>query len=236
MKVALVTGAAQGIGRAIALDLAEQGYTIIVHYHSSVDAAQEVVSSVKEYSERSMAIPIDLASAPDIIKLFQTIEQLYGRLDVLVNTVGNFGYTPLADTSIEEFDDIMNTNVRATFLMMKHALPLLKKVEKGRIINFGCVSGDQVLARKYATPYYIAKNGVITLTKSWASVLAEHGIAVNAISPGIVERSVVDMNVPMDRPAEYADFTAAVRYLVSAEADYVSGANLEIGGAWVPYR
>jgi NAD(P)-dependent dehydrogenase (short-subunit alcohol dehydrogenase family) len=136
----------------------------------------------------------------------------------------------------DELDDVLNSNIRATLLCMQQAVPLLQAAGSGRIVNFGCATADQTIARKYTVPYYIAKSGVITLTKSYAELLAQYHITVNTVSPGVVENSIVTQALPMGRPAQYADITAAVRWLISAEASYVSGANLEVAGGWVPHH
>lgn len=237
MKVALVTGSAQGIGRAIALNLAAHDYTVIVHYLSSQESAADVIEQVQKSAPNSMMLKTDLTDANAIRKMFETVHESYQKLDVLINTVGNFGeYRKLEEVDIDEFDDVMDTNVRATFLCTQAALPLLRSSNEGRVVNFSCASAEHTLARKFTVPYYIAKGGIITLTKSWAEDLADENITVNAISPGIVENSDNKQTVPMSRFATYDDITATVRYLLSSEASYISGANIEISGGWIPHH
>ena len=235
--IALVTGSARGIGKATALHLASLGYTVIVHYHTSQAAAQAVLQDIQQTMPASRMLQADLTHETDIERLFKAIQQHYGRLDVLVNTVGNFGsYHPVSAVSAAEFDNVIQTNVRATLLCMQHAMPLLKAAGKARIINVGCATADQIIARKYTVPYYIAKAGVITLTKSYAELLAGDGITVNVVSPGIVENSIATTPLPMGRPAQFADITSAIAWLLSPQAAYVSGANLEIAGGWAPHK
>ncbi len=237
MKIACVTGSAKGIGRAIALDLASLGYTMVVHYHRSELEARQLLEEIMVHQPDSIMLQADLTDSADITAMFQTIQDTFGQLDILVNTVGNFGtYQSLEAITLAEFDDIINTNVRATLACIQAGLPLLRKSQQARIINFGCASAEHALARKFTAPYYIAKSGVITLTKSWAEHLAAERITVNAISPGIVENSVITQDVPMGRPASFTDIVSAVRYLISAEASYVSGANIEISGGWIPHH
>ncbi|EKD79456.1 MAG: short-chain dehydrogenase/reductase SDR, partial [uncultured bacterium] len=172
----------------------------------------------------------------DIHRLFNAIHQTYGRLDVLVNTVGSFGtYHPITEVTFEEFDDVLSTNVRATFACIQQAVPLMRAIGGGHIINFSCATAEHAIARKYTVPYYLAKAGVVTLTKSYAPILAKDHITVNAIAPGIVENSIVVERLPMERPASFADITGAVRWLLSNEANYVSGAIIEVAGGWVPH-
>ena len=224
--IALVTGTGKGIGRALALDLVSLGYTVVFHYRSTPPPT---------IPQQCLAAQADLTVVAEVQRLFETIDTRYGVLDVLINTVGNLGsYQTLTETTLEEFDDVMDTNVRATWLCLHYGVPLLRHSTAGRVINFGCATADQVLARKYTVPYYIAKAGVITLTKSWAELLAPAGITVNAISPGIVANSKIQQSLPMGRPASFKDIQQAVRWLLSPAASYVSGANLEISGGWVP--
>jgi NAD(P)-dependent dehydrogenase (short-subunit alcohol dehydrogenase family) len=237
MQVAFISGSAKGIGRALAIDLAQHGYTVVVHYHHSHATATATLAEVQSYSPASRLMQADLTQFGEVQRLFAAIQREFGRLDVLINAVGNFGiYHPITAVTPDELDDVLNSNIRATLLCMQQAVPLLQAAGSGRIVNFGCATADQTIARKYTVPYYIAKSGVITLTKSYAELLAQYHITVNTVSPGVVENSIVTQALPMGRPAQYADITAAVRWLISAEASYVSGANLEVAGGWVPHH
>ncbi len=233
--IALVTGAARGIGRAIALDLAAHGSTVIVHYRHSTEAAKAVLKEIQTTAPASRMMQANLEHTDEMDRLFSSIHQTYGRLDVLINTVGNFGtYHPITEVTLEEFDDVMDSNVRATFACIQRAIPLMRTAGGGKIINFACATAEHTLARKFTVPYYIAKAGVVTLTKSYAPVLAKDHITVNSISPGIVENSMITQSLPMGRPAAFSDLTQTVRWLLSEQASYVSGANIEVAGGWSP--
>lgn len=237
MMIAFVTGSAKGIGRAIALDLARHGYTVILQYHHSHATATAALAEVQAIAPASRLMQADLTSPGEVQRLFGAIQREFGRLDVLINAVGNFGtYHPISEVTPDELEDVLNSNIRTTLLCMQQAIPLMQPVGGGHIINFGCSTADQTIARKYTVPYYIAKSGVITLTKSYAELLARYNITVNSISPGVVENSVITQPLPMGRPAHYADIAAAVRWLLSPEASYISGANLEIAGGWAPHH
>lgn len=234
--IALITGSAKGIGRAIAIDLAQRGCTVIIHYRHSIAAAQATLAHVTEHAPASRLMQADLTQADEVQRLFNAIHHTYGRLDVLINTVGSFGtYHPITEVTLAEFDDVMNTNIRATFASIQQAVPLMRAVGGGHIINFSCATAEHTIARKYTVPYYIAKGGIVTLTKSYAPLLAKDHITINAIAPGIVENSMVVNHLPMERPAAYSDITGAVRWLLSDDATYVSGAILEVAGGWVPH-
>lgn len=235
--IALVTGSAKGIGRALAIDLAKQGCTVVVHYRHSVAAAQAVLREVQTYAPASRVMQADLLQPAEVVRLFQSIHHTYGRLDVLINTVGSFGvYHPITEVTLAEFDEVIGSNVRATLACIQQAVPLMRAVGGGHIINFSCATAEHALARKYTVPYYIAKGGIVTLTKSYAPLLAKDHITINMISPGIVENSQVVDRLPLDRPAAYGDITGAVRWLLSDAANYVSGANIEVAGGWVPHQ
>lgn len=235
--IALVTGSAKGIGKAVAIDLAQHGYTIVVQYHHSEMPARDTLAAVQVHAPSSRLMQADLTREGEVERLFAAIQREFGRLDVLINTIGNFGvYHPVDQVTADELDDVFNSNIRATLLCTQQAIPLMQPVGGGRIINFGCATADQTIARKFTVPYYMAKSGVITLTKSFAERLAQYHITVNAISPGVVENSIVTQPLPMGRPALYSDIAAAVRWLISPEASYISGANLEVAGGWVPHH
>lgn len=235
--IALVTGSAKGIGRALAIDLAQHGYTVIVQYRQSELQARETLAAVQTHAPASRLMQADVNVVGEVERLFAAIGREFGRLDVLINTIGNFGiYHPVDQVTADELDDVLNTNIRATLICMQRAVPLMQPVGGGRIINFGCATADQTIARKFTVPYYIAKSGVITLTKSFAERVAPYHITVNAISPGVVENSIVTQPLPMGRPALYSDIAAAVRWLLSPQANYISGANLEVAGGWVPHH
>ncbi len=235
--IALVTGSAKGIGRAVVMSLAQAGYSVIVHYRASVETAKTTLQQVRTVAPAARLMQADLTQPGEVERLFNAISREFGRLDVLVNGVGNFGiYHPISQVTADELDDVLHSNLRATLLCIQQAVPLMEAAGGGRIINFGCATAEQIMARKFTVPYYIAKAGVITLTKSFAEILAPSHITVNAISPGVVENSIVTQALPMGRPARYEDIIAAVRWLISPEANYISGANLEITGGWVPHH
>ena len=134
--IALVTGSARGIGRAIATDLAERGCTVIVHYRHSSAAAAQVLQQVQQHAPASRMMQADLLQAGEVQRLFNAIHQTYGRLDILINTVGNLGvYHPITEVTLDEFDDVIGSNLRATLACIQQAVPLMQAIGGGQIIN-----------------------------------------------------------------------------------------------------
>src|SRR3989344_3651131 len=189
-KVALVTGAAKNLGNAIALDLAKQGILTAVHYHSSKIDAQKVLKEIKKYSQ-GIIVKGDLTDPKGVDSVFNTIEISLGTVDILINTIGNFIFQPISKTDFLKFRDVIESNLYSTFLTSQKALPKMASKKWGRIINFGCVAAESITIRKNTTPYYIAKTGVIMLTKILAAEYAKYHITVNSVSPGILKTSIV---------------------------------------------
>ncbi len=226
MPVVLVTGSASGLGRAIALALAKKNYTVISHYRSKRPAVHFQLKDV---------VQADLTQPIAVQAMFKRIQQRYKKLDVLINTVGDFGsYQPLPRLNLQDWEEVIRSNLYTVELCTKAAIPLLRRGRYSRIINFSCASAEYALARKFTVPYYIAKSGVITLTKSWASVLAP-AIKVNSIAPGILSSSVVKPQSASRQTVSFNAIIAAVQFLISPAAQSISGANLEVSGGWTPY-
>lgn len=234
-QVALITGSAQGIGRALALHLAKQGMTVVVHYLSSQTDAEAVLKQAQVTAPDSSIVQGDVSNSADVVRIVQTIQEQYGQLDILINNVGNFGtYHKIDDVTEEEFDDVLNSNLRGTFLCMKQAMALLQQSPSGRIINMACVTAEFNQARQFTVPYYIAKGGVITLTKSWAQTAIQHGITVNAIAPGIVENSVIQQDQPLEHSIDFEDINRVVDFILAESSQHINGSILEISGGWTP--
>jgi 3-oxoacyl-[acyl-carrier protein] reductase len=232
-RVALVTGAAKGIGRAMALCLAREGYAVAVHYRSSVAEAHEVVAEIERHGGVAEAFAADLTDDAAARALVQSVVDAMGGLQVVINNVGNFAIGPLATYPIESWRDMFASNLDATFAVCQAALVPMRAQQFGRIVNFGYAGTDRLLARPQSVAYTIAKTGVTLLTKAIALSEVSHGITANVIAPGIIENSVGDLpQVPAGRLGTFEDICAAVRYFVSEAASYVTGQTLEIAGGW----
>jgi NAD(P)-dependent dehydrogenase (short-subunit alcohol dehydrogenase family) len=195
-EVALVTGAAKRIGRSLALRLASEGADVIVNYRSSKAEAGEVVAEISAAGRRGMAIQADVAKRADVFAMFAAIEKEFGRLDILVNNAGMFFPAKFEELTEEQWDTILDTNLKSQFLCSQAAAPMLRRSGHGRIINFASLGG--LLAWPAYTHYCVSKAGVIMLTRCLARALAPE-ITVNAIAPGTI-------SFPQDSPDIAGDF------------------------------
>lgn len=231
--VALVTGAAKGLGSAIAVHLAQQGYVVVVHYRGSEKEAARTLSEVVALSPESSMLPADITNQAEVQKMIRLIVHRYGRLDVVVHTVGGFLYRRLAETRVEEWQEVMNTNLQSMFVLTQQVLPIMQKQRYGRIVLFGCAGADRMITKLHTTPYYIAKTGVVMLAKQLAAEYAPEGITVNCISPGVLESSVADAHTPIDRKVPFTPVLNTISLLLGQENEYINGANIEIADGWL---
>ena len=236
LKKALVTGSAVGIGKAIALDLASKGFDVAFHYNRSAEAAREGSSRAQTYGVKACALQGDVTQPEQAKSLVDKAAEQLGGLSVVVNVVGNFLFKPTSEVSIEEWHEIMNSNLNCTFYVTQAALPHLKAANWGRIVNFACASAHHVTAREKDTPYIIAKTGIIIYTKSIAKELVTDNITANIIAPGVAENSIgIDEAVPplpLKRPATLEEMNNAVWFFINPEANYITGQILEVSGGW----
>lgn len=219
-KVALVTGAGKRLGRAVAMRLAQDGADVIVHYRSSAVEAQEVVKGIEALGRRSAALGADLTRVNEVRKMFDEVCEMFGRLDILVNSAANFKHTAFATTSEEVWDAILDANLKSVFFCCQAAAPLLKEA-RGAIINFSDIGG--ILAWPGYIPHCVSKAGVIMLTRTLAKELAPE-VRVNAIAPGTItmpgdppewEADYI-RRAPLKRSGRPEDVADAVAYLASA--------------------
>jgi len=231
---ALVTGSAQGIGRGIALALAREGYDLAVHYLHSAAEAEATRAEADALGVRALALQADLTDPEAARTLVAEAHDRLGGLSVLVNNVGNYVYKPLDELAAEEWDDVLSTNLDATFATCHAAVPLMRAAGGGRIVNIGYAGAQSLIARPNLTAYTIAKTGVILLTKAIARAEAGNGITANVVAPGVIETSRTKplREIPAGREGRIEEVAAAVVYFVSPEAEYVTGQVLEVAGGW----
>ena len=232
--VALVTGSAKGIGRALLLALAERGHDVVVHYRSSREEAEKVATEARGCGVEAHAVRADVTDPTDAAALVDAAIERFGRLDVLVNNVGNYAKGPLAEVTSEVWHEMLDSNLNATFYVSQHALPALRRAPAGRIVNVGYAGSDALVAKPGIMAYQIAKTGVLLYSRGLAKSEARHGLTVNVIAPGVIENSVTQPigEIPMGRPGTLDEMTSALLYLVSEEARYVTGAYLPVAGGW----
>ena len=239
-KVALITGGAKGIGRAIALDLASQQWSVAICYRTSAAAADETGKAILAAGGLALVVQCDV-SDPDAAKnLILQVERQWGRIDALVNGAGPYHRVNLFEETTSGWREMFDGNLHPIFYLGQAVTPGMKARKYGRIINFSMANADQMVAQPDVTGHYIAKAGVLILTRTLAKLLAPHGITVNAISPGFIdsgsappeELAGVVKRIPAGYIGSVADTVAAVRFLLSEDARYVNGANLHLSGAW----
>src|ERR1700692_444751 len=219
-KVALVTGAAKRLGRAIALHLAREGADVVVHFHHSAAQAQEVATQITNLGRHSLSVPADLAKTSDIDKLFANTNKEFGRLDILINNASNFLHTDFASITEEIWDAALDVNLKAPFFCSQAAAPLLK-TNHGVIINLSDVAG--FLGWTGYIPHSVSKAGVSMLTRVRAKALAPE-IRVNAIAPGTITMPgdppdlAADFikRAPLQRTGTTDDVTSAISFLLNS--------------------
>ncbi|MBN1567494.1 MAG: SDR family oxidoreductase [Acidobacteria bacterium] len=239
-RVALISGGVRGIGRAIALTLAREGWVIAACYRKSEKEAEILRSELQSCEAQSRILRADVSDPSAAEDLVQRIERECGRIDALINCIGAYHRIPLMQESVEGWHRMFDNNLHPVFYLCRAAAPGMIQRGWGRIINFSMVNADQNAGQPFVTAHYIAKIGVAVLTRSLAKVLAPHGITANSISPGFIETGSVPpeellpsfQSIPAGYPGSPDDVVTAVCYLLSDEAHYVNGANIQISGGW----
>lgn len=232
MRVALVTGSAKGIGRAILLALAKEGFHVAVHYRTSEGLAEATRLEAEALGVKAIRVRADLTREEEVLALVEEVRYHLGGIGVLVNNVGDYLHKPIEEVSLEEWRWILDSNLTSTFLLTQRVLPLMVAQGYGRIVNLGYAGAQNLLARTHITPYAIAKTGVILYTKALAKRFAQAGVTANVVAPGVAENSVSKplQEIPMARLALLEEIARAVLFFV--REPYVTGQVLEVAGGW----
>lgn len=239
-RVALITGGARGIGRAVGLDLAGRGWAVAFCYRTSDDAARETQAAIEAAGAPALALQADVSDPAAGQRMVAEVLGQWGRIDALVNGAGPYHRVNILDETIEGWREMFANNLDPVFYLSQAVIPSMRERKWGRIVNFSLATADQQTAQPGITAHYIAKAGVLILTRTLARVVAPHGITVNAISPGFIdsggtskeEMEQMFKRIPAGYIGELSDAVSVVRFLLSDDARYVNGANLHLSGAW----
>lgn len=238
-KVAIVTGASRGIGREIAIRLAGYGATVIVNYCGSREKAEEVVAYIKEQGGSAAAYQGNVADAESMKEMFAYVTKEFKSVDILVNNAGITRDNLILKMSEEEFDAVIDTDLKGVYNCLKQASRIMLKQRSGRIVNISSVVG--VLGNAGQVNYAAAKAGVIGMTKSLARELGSRGITVNAVAPGFIETDMTETlsdaikentltQIPLKRFGKVEDVAETVAFLVSDKAAYITGQTIHVDG------
>lgn len=241
-KTAVVTGASRGIGKAIALKLAEKGVNVVLNYNSSIEAVKSVVEEIEALGVKALAVQGDVSKFDDAEKIVKAAVESFGSLDILINNAGITKDGLLLRMKEEDFDRVININLKGTFNCTKHASSVMFKQKAGKIINISSVIG--VIGNAGQANYAAAKAGIIGFTKSCAKEFAARGITVNAIAPGFIQTDMTEVlsdkvkegiltNIPLKALGKAEDIANAVVFLASDEASYITGQVLNVDGGMV---
>lgn len=238
-RVAVVTGASRGIGRGIALELAKRGAKVIINYNSSPDAANEVVEQIKAAGGEALAFQADVGTEDGANALIKAANDTYGKLDILVNNAGTTRDNVIMMMKAEDFDSVIQTNLRSTWLCSKAAVRGMMRKRYGRVINLTSISGEH--GQGGQTNYSASKAGIIGLTKALAKEVGSRSITVNAVAPGFVmtdltkdlPEELINQGIqmtPLGRLATVEEIAFAVAFLASDEAASITGQVLTVDG------
>lgn len=241
-KVAIVTGGTRGIGRAIALKLADQGANIVINYRNSDKEAEELKAILEEKGVKVLTVKCDISNFEDSKNLMDKCKEVFGKIDMLVNNAGITKDTLIMRMKEEDFDNVIDVNLKGTFNCAKHASAIMLKQRFGKIINMTSVVG--IAGNAGQVNYAASKAGVIGLTKSLAKELGSRGITVNAVAPGFINTDMTaslsekvkeeaSKNIPLKRLGDPEDVANLVGFLASDAANYITGQVINVDGGMV---
>ena len=236
-KIALITGATRGIGKQIALTLAQEGYDIAINYRTQNNELEETKKEIEKKNVECIAIQGDVSNYEDCEKFVTEVFKAYGTIDVLVNNAGITKDMLLMRMKKEDFEEVINVNLIGTFNVTKQVIPIMMKARNGRIINISSVVG--ISGNAGQTNYSASKAGIIGFTKSLAKEVASRNILVNAIAPGFIQTDMtailkeeikeeIAKNIPLKRMGEAKDVANVVKFLANEESSYITGQVIQV--------
>ena len=233
--VAVVTGGARRLGRHLCSALAARGYDVVILYRSSEESARALVEEITATGRRARARQVDVGVELQVAEAFAEIAREEGRVDLLVNNVGNYNPQPITSLTPAVWDATLAANLSGAYYCCFHALPLMPA--EGNIINIGMAGLEGIRANVRGADYYVSKTGLLSLTRSLAAAHAVRGIRVNMVSPGQLDNSIdlpppeeIGQTVPLGRAGELDDVAQALEYLLDAR--YVTGVNIDVAGGY----
>ena len=241
-RVALITGGSRGIGRGIALRLAQEGARIAISYRSNKSAAQQTLRQLQASGADCVAVETDVTDAAKAEMLVGTVAERYGRIDILVNNVGGFRWGALGESSLQDWESIFDSNLSSVLYVSRAVLQHMRRGRWGRIINLGAVGAERAFGQAKISAYAAAKAAVVALSRSLALEEAKNGITVNVVNPSNIDekelslseaRRMRDARYPIGRPPTVEDVAAAVAFFASDEAEYVTGQVVNVSGGWM---
>ncbi len=241
-KTALITGATRGIGKQIALTLAQNGYDIAINYRTENEALKETKKEIEQKGVKCLTVQGDVSNFEDCDRFVKEIIEKYGKIDVLVNNAGITKDTLLMRMKKEDFEDVIDTNLVGTFNVTKNVISHMMKARSGRIINISSVVG--VAGNAGQTNYSASKAGIIGFTKSLAKEVASRGILVNAVAPGFIETGMTDVlkedikeeiakSIPLKRMGTTQDVANLVKFLAGEDSEYITGQVINVDGGMI---
>ena len=241
MKTAIITGASKGIGAVIAKRLNELNYNLVLNYRSSTDAMEELINNFTNKETKNVIVKCDISNYEDAKRLIDEAYSNFGTVDVLINNAGITKDNILPLMTEDEFDQVIDTNLKGTFNCCKHIARRMIKQKQGRVINISSVVG--LAGNAGQVNYSASKAGVIGMTKSMARELGKRNILVNAVAPGFIKTEMTDKipedlkaemmkNIPLQRLGEPSDIADCVEFLISNKASYITGQVLSVNGGY----
>ena len=239
-KVAIVTGASRGIGRAIALALAKDGANIVVNAVSNITKAREVAKEIESMGRKALVILVDVSQKKDVENMVNQTLERFGKIDILVNNAGIVGPTiPIQELSEEDWDRIISVDLKGTFLCCKAVIPHMISQRSGKIVNMSSIAGKEGNANM--TAYCAAMAGIIGFTKALSEEVAKYGIRVNCVCPALIETELVERmdkkqaeylksKIPLGRLGKPEEVAELVKFLVSDASDFITGQAINIDG------
>jgi len=239
-RVALITGGAKGIGRAVALDLATRGWAVAICYRTSVTEADQVINAVHANGGTAWAVQCDVSRTEAAERLVEQVRQQWGRIDALINSAGPYHRISLLQETVEGWHSMFDNNLHPVFYLTRAVIPMMRERKWGRIVSFSMANAEQLIAQPQLTAHYISKVGLLALSRSFAKLVAADGITMNCVAPGFIDSGSAPQEelphvvklIPAGYVGSVDDAVAVVRFLLSEEARYVNGANIQLSGAW----